>query len=136
MTKPVFVFDCNALISANLLPASVSRNAYEKALRIGTLVRSPTSFLEFSTRFSRAKFDKYLPLEHRLAIIAAFKQNSLLIKPTFSVTVCRDPDDDKYLELALASDAACIVSGDKHLLELHPFQQIPILSAFDFVEQF
>ena len=136
MTKPIFVFDCNALISASLLPNSVSRNAYEKALLIGTLVRSPTSFLEFSTRFARAKFDKYLLLKNRLAIISAFKQSSLLIEPKSSINVCRDPDDDKYLELAIAADAACIVSGDQHLLELHPFQNIPILTAADFLKQF
>jgi putative PIN family toxin of toxin-antitoxin system len=30
-----------------------------------------------------------------------------------------DPDDDKFLEAAIASGAEIIVSGDQHLLQLH-----------------
>jgi len=136
MNKPIFVFDCNALISAHLIPKSISRKAFEKAMQAGILVRSPTTFLEFSTRFARSKFDKYLSLENRLAIVSAFKQQSLLIEPTVNIKAVDDPDDDKYLELAIASNAACIVSGDKHLLNLHPFENIPILSTADFFDKF
>lgn len=105
-------------------------------MQTGILVRSPTTFLEFSTRFARPKFDKYLSLKNRLAIISAFKQQSLLIEPIVSIKAVVDPDDDKYLELAIASNAACIVSGDKQLLNLHPFENIPILSTADFFNQF
>ena len=53
MNKPIFVFDCNAVISAHLLPQSVSRIAYEKALEKGILIRSPDTYAEFSSRFLR-----------------------------------------------------------------------------------
>lgn len=59
---------------------------------------------------------------------------------TFSVTenimACPDPDDNMILELAVAAQAACIVTGDKHLLSLHPFRDIPILSPSDFLKLF
>ena len=46
---------------------------------------------------------------------------------TERVTDCRDPKDNKYLELALAAKADVIVSSDKDLLVLHPWRDIPVL---------
>jgi putative PIN family toxin of toxin-antitoxin system len=51
------------------------------------------------------------------------------------VAVCRDANDDKYLSLAKASQADCIISGDQDLLVLNPFENIPILNAADFLER-
>jgi predicted nucleic acid-binding protein len=45
--------------------------------------------------------------------------------------VAADPDDDAGLECALAADAAIVVSGDAHLLELGPWRHIRILSPAD-----
>jgi len=47
---------------------------------------------------------------------------------------CRDPDDNKFLALALDGHAECIVTGDPHLLELHPWRGIPILTPRAFLE--
>ena len=41
--------------------------------------------------------------------------------------MCRDPDDDAVLALAITADVDFIVSGDKDLLDLEIFQNIPIL---------
>lgn len=46
----------------------------------------------------------------------------------FSRQICRDADDDAVLACALAAEANLIVTGDKDLLVLHPFQDIPILT--------
>ncbi|HEY9000399.1 MAG TPA: putative toxin-antitoxin system toxin component, PIN family [Mucilaginibacter sp.] len=135
MTK-IFVFDTNSLISANLLPNSVNRQAYDKAREIGIAVYSDSTFEEFEVTLSRPKFDKYLPVQTKRQIIDAFKKNGQLIKVSVSVEVCRDPKDNKFLELAIEAGAACIVTGDKDLLVLHPFQQIPILSAADFLKMY
>jgi len=46
------------------------------------------------------------------------------------ITGSSDQDDNMILELAVASQASCIITGDKkHLLTLHPFRGIPVLSA-------
>jgi predicted nucleic acid-binding protein len=42
--------------------------------------------------------------------------------------VCRDPDDDEVLALALAARAELIVSGDNDLLVLQQFEGIPIVT--------
>ncbi len=56
--------------------------------------------------------------------------------PEITVSDCRDPDDNKFLELALSANADCIITGDKDLLELAPYKGIKILSANDFLESF
>ena len=43
--------------------------------------------------------------------------------------VCRDPDDDVVLALALAASADLIVSGDNDLLVLDQFEGVPIVNA-------
>ena len=58
------------------------------------------------------------------------------IEPKIEITECRDPKDNKFLELAVAGKADCIVTGDKDLLELYPFHNICIISPKEFLTQF
>jgi putative PIN family toxin of toxin-antitoxin system len=44
------------------------------------------------------------------------------VKPEMKVDDCVDPDDNRVLECALASNAGFIVTGDRHLLRLTPFR--------------
>ena len=46
-----------------------------------------------------------------------------------------DPDDDKFLEAAIAAGAEIIVSGDRHLLRLHQYKGIQIMKVSDFLRQ-
>lgn len=54
------------------------------------------------------------------------------IPEPLAADVCRDPDDIKILGLAVASNADYIVTGDKDLLVLKSFQNIPILTPRSF----
>jgi hypothetical protein len=45
-----------------------------------------------------------------------------------------DASDNKFLEAAITGKAILIVSGDKHLLELKSFRDIPIITAREFIE--
>jgi uncharacterized protein len=47
--------------------------------------------------------------------------------------VCRDPDDDEVLALAIAAKVELIVSGDHDLISLSSFQGIPILAPAEAV---
>jgi len=49
------------------------------------------------------------------------------------VQECRDPKDDKFLELAIDGKASCIVSGDADLLVLHPFRGIRVVTVQQFL---
>ena len=133
MTKS-FVFDSNTLISGFMFRNSIPRAAYNKAVKIGVLTASIETFNEFKTTFSRAKFDAYISQQDRLLVFEELEEilEFSLIKDR--IIVCRDPKDDKYLELAVSVQADCIVTGDKDLLVLHPFRGIPIMNASDFLE--
>jgi putative PIN family toxin of toxin-antitoxin system len=54
----------------------------------------------------------------------------------FQLSVCEDPDDDKFFECALAGKCKTIISGDKHLLKLTGYKDIVVLSPRDFVEKY
>lgn len=48
------------------------------------------------------------------------------------ITAC--PADDRYLECAVGGAADSVVSGDRHLLELHAYQGISIVTPRLFLE--
>jgi putative PIN family toxin of toxin-antitoxin system len=50
------------------------------------------------------------------------------------IAACRDPTDDKFLELAINGKADIIVTGDADLLVLHPFRGIQIVPPMIFVQ--
>jgi predicted nucleic acid-binding protein len=51
---------------------------------------------------------------------------------TTQIAACRDPKDDKFLELAVNGRAEVIVSGDADLLVLDRFHGIPIITPAAF----
>ena len=56
------------------------------------------------------------------------EQASMIDPVPLSPDICRDPEDVKILGLAVAANANYIVTGDKDLLVLKEFQDVPILS--------
>jgi putative PIN family toxin of toxin-antitoxin system len=133
----LFIFDANALISALLVGSYTNNLAFRRALQIGLVICTHRIKTELSDVLSRKKFDRYATIEDRLKIFS-FLETQLLEFPPPSITIqaCRDPKDNQYLELAVEAKANCIITGDKDLLVLHPFQEIPILQAADFLSQF
>jgi uncharacterized protein len=51
-------------------------------------------------------------------------------------TVCRDPDDDKFLACAIAGKVRHVVSGDKALLATSGYAGITVLSPRQFVDKY
>jgi len=134
MGKYRFVLDTNLLVSSLLSPGTMPRQSFLLAQSMGTILSSDDTLKELSLVLKRSKFDKYVSIDHRLAFFTGFVENSSCIKVKSNVSVCRDPKDDKFLSLALAGKATCIISGDQDLLQLHPFKKIPIVTAKRFVE--
>ena len=65
--------------------------------------------------------------------ITAFAHN---VSPSERVEViAADPADNQILECALASNADCVVTGDRHLLQLRNFRGISIVNPADFLAQ-
>jgi len=132
MTDKVFVVDTNVVVSAALSPYSANASALKKALSLGKIVYSRATWTEFLEALFRKKFDRYFTVAARQQIADRFIVHFENCEKTEVIQACRDPKDDKYLELAVSADASAINTEDKDLLVLHPFKNISILSAADF----
>ncbi len=130
----LFVFDTNLLVSAILIPLSVSQRTLSKAENIGKIIFSEETFEELSEVLIRSKFDKYIPFNLRMEYLVKLKETGIILSTKSNFRLCRDIKDNKFLNLAYDCNAYCIVSGDNDLLVLHPFENIPILSPADFLQ--
>ena len=63
-------------------------------------------------------------------------QRVTIILPVKKAAVCRDPDDNKFLDCARDSKALYIVSGDKDLLVLEHYENTDIITAKEFCERY
>lgn len=134
MKNKLFVFDTNTLISALIFKNSIPAKAFKKALVIGRILLSNEVFDEITEVLYRDKFRKYFSVQKAELFILLLHQEAVFIEDTKKpINVCRDPKDNKFLELAIAAEAECIVSSDKDLQILNPFQGIPILPPKQFL---
>ncbi len=136
MKNNFFVIDTNTLISAFLFKYSNPRKAFDTAIETGKISGSIETYKEFGEVLLRPKFNKYISTERKLLVLKDFKELTVFSEILESITDCRDPKDNKFLELAISAKASCIITGDKDLLVLHPFRGIPILNAVDFFNKF
>lgn len=78
---------------------------------------------------------RFLKPELRSELLGQLVALGIPFEPTERVVHCRDPKDDKYLELALASQADTIVTGDGDLLVLHPWRAVRILRPAEYLAE-
>ncbi|MFP5039592.1 putative toxin-antitoxin system toxin component, PIN family [Parasediminibacterium sp. JCM 36343] len=135
MNKRFVVVDTNCFISANLFENSNTALAFDKALRIGRIALSASILAEYTEVLYRKKLDKYLTETKRKAALRLLVKNAVIFNITETINDCRDPKDNMFLELAVACDAACIITGDNDLLVLNPFRGIPVINADDFLKK-
>ena len=94
---------------------------------------SDKTIAELDEVLHRGKFDKYVSESQRLEFLSAFVREAEVIDVIDEVTDCRDPKDNKFLELALSGRASHIVTGDADLHVLHPFRGIAIVSPQEYL---
>lgn len=124
------VIDTNVLLSGLFWHGAP--HALLEQVRAGSLmlVSSPALLAELADVIGRAKFDAILTRAQtsRESALAELRQLAEVIEsPPLAVPVCRDPDDDAVLALAVAAQADLIVSGDDDLLSLGDYQGIAIV---------
>jgi putative PIN family toxin of toxin-antitoxin system len=116
------VHDTNVLISAALSRLGKPFACLDWVLDNATLVVSRELLEELETRLARSKFSKYVDDARRRAFVVDLGLSAVQVELSGAVTVCRDPDDNKLLEIAVTGRADCLVTGDRDLLVLDPFQ--------------
>jgi putative PIN family toxin of toxin-antitoxin system len=122
------VFDTNVLVSAALQATSIPSRAVRHAARADTLLASAATLSELARTLERPKFDRYVSLAARREFIGFVHMASRLVEIDRSIRACRDPADDKFLDVAVNGGAELIVTGDADLLVLHPFEDIEIIT--------
>jgi uncharacterized protein len=132
----VVIFDTNVLVSAALIQGSRADRCVRAVLEHQhPLIFSKATFEELSDVLLRSKLDRYVSKAARRSLLETWENAAVFFPDAVlheAVRDCRDPDDDKFLELALASRAAVIVTGDPDLLLLDPWRGIRIVKPADF----
>lgn len=129
----MIVFDASSVVGAALKADSVPERALLRAAEVDVLALSAAVDAEYTDVLSRPKFAQAISPGRRDALLHALREASLWFSPLVRVTDCRDPKDNKYLELALAAGAEIIVSSDEDLLVLHPWRSVRILRPADYL---
>ena len=135
-SKPRIVFDTNSLISAAILPNSVSRKALICALKHYKLIVSDDTWQEFTSRIEKPSLDHYFPSqESRQDFLLFVSRATEHIVVTSTVTDCVDPNDNMFLALALDGQASILVSGDEDLKKLDGWKNVRVLSTGNFYRE-
>jgi uncharacterized protein len=128
------VVDTSVLISALLKPNSVPAQALEVARTHFKIAVSMETLTELTKVLSRNYLTRYRTIEERETFLVLYSELAEMVDITEHVTDCRDPKDNKFLDLALAANARILVSSDSDLLVLHPYRNIDIVTPSMFLQ--
>jgi len=129
------VLDTNVLISSvistgtphNVVVAGFE-GEYQLIVSVATLTEFRETLLKYPDRFHMNE----TKIQQEVETVRYFAE---FVTPTEDITaVAADPDDDKFLEAAVAGDVDYLVSGDQHLLDLDSFRGIEIVTPRTFYD--
>ena len=126
------VVDTNIFISAAIKSQTIPNIAVYRAAQRGVLLKSHVTEAELMAVIDRPYLARLISRDARNRLLQLMAMAEL-VTITERVTACRDPKDDKFLELAVNGHADLILTGDNDLLVLNPFRDIPIVTAIIFV---
>jgi hypothetical protein len=129
----VIVFDASTLVSAAFRRGSGPDLAVRHALPVDRIAVSEAVLAELLEVLHRPRLARFLDPGVRAELIGQLVALGVVFAPPRHVNDCRDSKDNKYLELALASDAGTIISSDQDLLVLHPWRGVRILRPADYL---
>jgi putative PIN family toxin of toxin-antitoxin system len=87
-------------------------------------------------RISKALSKKYPGVDISPFIDMVAIHGKMFAPIPLAASVCRDPNDDMFIALALSSNTKIIVSGDKDLLDINGYAGIQIIKPNEFVEKY
>ena len=130
------VIDTGVLVSGLIRPRGTTGEVL-LALRDGkfTVLYSNETIMEIIDVLGRDKFRlKYHILPDDVsALINLIRLRGEAVIPKQRVADCRDPKDDKFLDVALAGEVDYLISGDLDLVSMNPYRSIPIIAPAEFL---
>jgi putative PIN family toxin of toxin-antitoxin system len=130
------IIDTKVLISRLLLAQSVPARVVDRTLKDLEVVVSEATIGELADVLAREKWDRHVTIEDRPEFIRRWLQICTLVPVLSEIDDCRDAADNQFLALALDAGANVIITGDKDLLDLHPWREIRFLTPAAFLEQY
>ena len=137
MKKPKVILDTNIFVNGLLL----SKSKPHKILRLWqnghfVLLISPEILKEITQVFSRDKLKKKYKVDSGKIdkLINEILERAQFLLPSVKINVCRDPEGNKFLELAEEGKADFLVTGDRDLLTLKRFNSTQIITPAQFLE--
>ncbi len=119
------VLDTNVIVAA-FAARGLCQSVFELCLDQHEIAMSSYILEEIKNSLERKLKMPEIKIDEIIGLLADYGH---LYKPdALRASVCRDPSDDKILELARSSAADFIVTGDKDLLVLEHFDSIPIIT--------
>jgi putative PIN family toxin of toxin-antitoxin system len=128
------VIDTNIWLSAALSARGAPSELVQKVLSAGVPVFSDATFAELESRLWKPKFDRYISVQMRHALLQDARVLGFWVEPSPALTAvafCRDADDDKFIHAAQAASAGWLVTGDQDLLVITGEVGVNIVTAAD-----
>ena len=128
------VVDTNVLISGIFFggfPGKILRASVEGRIRACASMEILNEYQEIIREMVRRKQGNI-----DVSILNPLIRSMEIIEPASKIEICRDPDDDKFINCARDAQAMYIVSGDKDLLVIQQFENISIVTAKEFCERY
>ena len=139
MVNNRIVIDTNVFISALIGQYSYPYKIFQDLVLTGevTICLSNALLSEYENVMQREKFKKITQFSSKaLKLIKVVKSLALRFEPTISINVITDEPDNRLLELAVAANAAVIVTGNTRDFNFDSYQGILIQSLKFFYESF
>jgi putative PIN family toxin of toxin-antitoxin system len=128
----IVVLDTNVWISALQFAdrRGTPTRALEKAMSEDIIATCP----EIEAEILRVLTRKFLWEPNRAdAALEAVLTRAIRVRLRGTVKVCRDPDDDMFLECAARANADLLIAGDRDLLVLGSYKGTRILTPAGYV---
>jgi putative PIN family toxin of toxin-antitoxin system len=97
---------------------------------------STVEVVELANKLNDEKIAKWVDTTQRPALLAFVLREAELVHPVETVAMLRDPDDDKFVALAMAARAFAIITGDKTFLAVGRIRDIDVLTPADFLARY
>jgi putative PIN family toxin of toxin-antitoxin system len=129
------VIDTGVLVSRIILPQSIPGQVVTRVIETHSILMSEEMFAELADVIQRPKFLRYYDEADFKIFVHELHEIAEYIPVTTVIEACADPKDNKVLELAVSGQANIIVTSDRHLLVMHPFRSIDILTPKAFLDR-
>jgi uncharacterized protein len=127
------VLDTNVPVSALFSQRSPPSECLKHVVRFGVMLASKEILAEYEIVMARPKLDRFVSKELRRSLLESITARVDLVEVKNQISICRDPKDDKFLEVAVEGRAKYLISGDRDLLLLNPFEGIMILDPTSYL---